>query len=91
LVTGSLVCLAWPFTKWWKSTLSNYLFRRVVEDDPKGLASLWDGKLIAVRLWVKEATDKTTGQNCIGEPRCSIVQLMTYLANGEIRCNIPRK
>jgi hypothetical protein len=37
----------------------------IVEDDPEGLASRmkWDGKFIIVRLWVKEAADKSTGQN----------------------------
>jgi hypothetical protein len=84
------VCLAWPFTKWWKSTLSNYLFRGVVEDDPKGLTSLWDGKSIIVRLWVKEAADKSQAET-LCEPRCSIIQLMTYSIDREIRCNIPIK
>ncbi len=50
---------------WCKSTFPNCLFGGIVEDDPEGLASrmMRDGKSIIVRLWVKEAADKSTGQN----------------------------
>jgi len=39
------VCLAWPSARWWKSTLFNILFGRVVEVTlkvwhPYGMASL---------------------------------------------------
>ena len=36
-----IVCLAWPFARWCKSTFLNCLFRGVVEDDPEGLAPYW--------------------------------------------------
>ncbi len=50
---------------WCKSTFPNCLFEGIVEDDPEDLTSptMRDGKLIIARLWVKEATDKSTGQN----------------------------
>ena len=40
-----------------------YPMQKSSRRDPKGLTSLWDGKSITVRLWVKEAAGKITGQN----------------------------
>jgi len=37
---------------------------------------------------MKEAADKTAGQNHNGEPGCSIIPLMTYCKIREIRCSM---